>query len=411
MFNQLKSLLVTDTGKDTSVVFGGTILNVLAGGLFFIFAPRILGAADYGLFSTVIGTGILATSIANFGIDTGILRFVKKGSADSKKYLSIAAKSYFILGIVVALAGLIVSPIIAAFLNQSQITNLLRIAFASTVVLLFTNLYVAGLQAERQFVKASAVNISSNLARLIILISAAAFLKADLLFMTLLFFLAPIVSVIVGQIYLKLKIEDVKTENLLTFHKYNFWIALTLIITSVPYDNYLLLKFSGPVQAGIYAAPFKILTFVHQFAGNYTRVLASRFTSFDTKVKARVFAIKSGAIVLLFAVGLLILAAVASPLVTLIFGEEFVSSVNVFRLLIIGFAFFFATTIPVSLILYYFGKSQVNFWLTLTKTVIFVVLLLILVDKYQALGAAMAFAISEAISFTLSASYAFFKLR
>src|SRR3989344_4423453 len=73
----IENLLYTRTSKDTAVVFTGTFVNVLAGGLFFILAPRILGPSDFGLFSTVIATGMLAANIANFGIDTGILRFAK----------------------------------------------------------------------------------------------------------------------------------------------------------------------------------------------------------------------------------------------------------------------------------------------------------------------------------------------
>ena len=81
MFSLIKNLILTDTGKDAVIVSIGTFINIVAGGLFFILTPRILGPEDYGLFSTVIATGLMAASIANFGIDTGILKFAKLGSS------------------------------------------------------------------------------------------------------------------------------------------------------------------------------------------------------------------------------------------------------------------------------------------------------------------------------------------
>lgn len=411
LLKNFKHILNSNTSKDTFAIFIGTCVNVVAGGLFFIITPRVLGPADYGLFSTVIGTGVLATSMANFGIDAGILRFIKKSSQESKKYLSVATQSYLILGVVVAFLGFWLSPLLASYFGQVQITNLLRIAFAATILLLFTNLYVAALQADRKFIEASIVNISSNLARLAIFALSALFLKVDLAFVSFLFFLSPLVSLAVGQMYLKLKVEKFENEKFFSFHKYNFWIALTLIFTSIPYDNYFLLKFSGPVQVGIYAAPFKILTFVHQFASNFTRVLASRFASFDTNIKVRTFAIKSGLFVILFSIGLLVLAIASKPLLTIILGPGYLGSSIIFRWLTLGFIFFFAATIPSSIILYYFGKSQVNFYITLIKTIIFILLLLILSTNYQAAGAAVAFTITEAISFSLTAVYVIHKLR
>jgi len=403
-------LFFTETGKDTAVVFVGTFVNVVAGGLFFIFAPRILGPEDYGLFSTVIGTGILATSIANLGIDTGILRFVKKDSPESNNYLSIALQSYLVLGILIAFLGIFISPLIAEFLKQPQITNLLRVASITTIILLFTNLYVAGLQAKRHFVKAALVNISSNVARLIILAVGALFLKIGLIFITLLFFLIPIISVIMGNLFLPIRISKIEKEKVLNFHKYNFWIALSLIVTSIPFDNYLLLKYSGPLQAGIYAAPYKILTFVYQFSSNFTRVLASRFSSFNTVTKVRNFALKSSAFVLIFSLGLMVLILIASPLINIIFGNEFKNSIPIFRWLTLGFIFFFASTIPTSIILYYLGKSQITFSISFAKIILFTTLLLLLVGRYGAIGAAIAFSITELLTFFLMSSYVLYKL-
>lgn len=416
MISSFKNLLFTGTGKDTTIVFVGTLVNVIIGGLFFILAPRILGPADYGLFSTVVATGIMVASIANFGLDTGILRFAKKDSDQLNKVLSLAFKSYLIFGLTTAILGIFVSRPLANFLGQPNITQLLQIAFVGTIFILLSNFFVAALQAKQEFLKASIVNISSNLARLILLLFALYFFsvgiysqKNSVYFLTALFFFVTIISSVIGRYYLSFKFE--KTDKSLAgkYFKYNIWVAAALIISSIPFDNYFLLKLAGPVQTGLYAAPFKILTFVYQFGGNFTRVLASRFASFDTDQKAIRFSVKAIFFPLLFATGLVILILIASPIISILFGKQYLDSVQILRILSIGFIFFFVSTIPSSLILYYFGKSSVSFIITSLRYILFITLLIILIPSQKAVGAALAFSIAEFVAFLLMSIYVILK--
>jgi len=408
VIKKVRQLIFSETGRDTSIVFAGTFINAAAGGLFFILAPRILGPSHFGLFSTVVATGILATSVANLGIDTGILRFAKNES-HANEVFSVALKSYIILGAVVAILGFFFSSPIAFFLGQPQMVHYLRIAFFFTVFLLLTNFYVAALQAKREFTKASIVNISSNVARILLLIVSTTFFTTGLYSVTFLFFSVTIVSVIFGRLMLRFKYYQKTDLKFGTFFKYNAWIALSLILSSIPFDNYFLLKISGPEQTGLFAAPFKILTFGYQFGGNFSRVLASRFSSFDTDLKAKSFSIKTIGYIGLLILAMLAVIAISRPLVVLFFGPGYEGSIPVMQILAVGFMFFFAGTIPSSLILYYFGKSGVSFALTISRYAVFIILLIILVPIKNALGAAYAFTISEGVAFSSMALYVFIK--
>ncbi len=409
MMNQAKDLLFSDTSRDTAIVFAGTLINVAAGGLFFILVPRILGPADYGLFATVISTSLLATSIANLGLDTGILRFVTKNKVVSESILSLAFKSYLVLGFSTAFLGFLLSPLLANFLGQTQITTLLRIAFSFTIFTLLSNFFVAALQARKEFFKASVVNFSSNITRLALLLIAFYFFLVNVYFLTLIFFSVTLVSVIFGKIFLKFHIRESSAEVKKDYFKFNFWIALSLILSSIPFDNYFLLKLTGPFQAGLYSAPFKLLTFVYQFGGNFTRVLASRFASFENDIMAKQFSLKALPLIAIFVFGLLILYLISAPIVKLLFGREFVEAIPLMKVLIIGFIFFFAATIPSSIILYYFGKSNVSFVITCLRYLVFILLLAALVPTKKAYGAALAFTSSELVNFLAMIGYVAFK--
>lgn len=405
MFKRLLSLVYSDTGKDTAIVFLGTLINVIVGGLFFVFAPRFLGPADYGLFSTVIATALMVTSIANFGIDSGILRFAKTDPT----VIPLAFKTYSVLGFAAALIGFFLAPYLANFLNYPQISQLLQIAFFGTVLLLLSNFFIASLQAKSQFIKASTVAVVSNAARLAILLIAIIFFKINIYFLTALFFAVPVISIIFGMIYLPINFE--KSRNSKIFFKYNSWIASALILSSIPFDNYYLLKLSGPIETGLYFAPFKILTFVYQFAGNFTRVLSSRFSSFETNQKVINFAKKSLIFPAVSVIGLFILILISTPVINIIFGQEFKDAVNIMRILAVGFIFFFISTVPSSIILYYFGKSKISFIITAIKYLLFISLLSILVPNLKAVGAAFAFSISELMSLIFMSLYCLVKLQ
>src|SRR3990167_10653734 len=333
MIKNLINLSFTQTGKDTGIVFLGTLINVIIGGLFFILAPRILGPADYGLFSVVLATGLMAFNFANFGIDTGILRFVKPDQGETnQKYLKLAFKAYFVIGLLILFLGYLFSPAIARLLNAPQTENLLRIAFGATIFSLLGNFFVAALQTQKQFIKASVVNISSNAARLVILAVASYFLTIDLYFLTILVYSVTILYVIFGKIFVPLDFLKVKEEHLhfRHFFSYNFWVAASLAISAVPFDNYLLVKIAGPIATGLYAAPIKILATTYQFAGSFSRVLASRYSSFDSNQKAIEFSRKAIPLVGATFIGLIATGFLASPIVRLFFCHQYQESIQIF---------------------------------------------------------------------------------
>lgn len=410
MIDTAKDLFFDKTHKDSYVVLVGTIANVVAGGIFFIIVPRILGPLNYGILSAALATGLAANAIANFGIDTGILRF-SKNPEKLKEILSIAFKSYIILGIASALLGLIFSDFIAQLINTPQIAPLVKIAFAFNIFLLLTNYYVAALQIKGQFAKASFINFASNILRIFLVIIFAYFVSLNLTTITFIFFAVPLVSVILGQLFSPFHSQRTSKNTVKEFYRYNSWIALALIISTLPFDNYILLKYAGALQAGLYAAPFKILTVSYQLGGNLTRVFATSLNTVNSASDVKIFAKKSLSIISIFIIGLLFLLLTKDFIIKILFSKSYAASGNLFSILIFGFIFFFLNTIPSSIILYHFGKSSVTFFITVAKYLSFILLLLILVPNLKAEGAAYAFTAAELLSLVLMSTYVITKLK
>lgn len=411
MISEIKKLAVTETGKDTFIVFWGTVINIILGGSFFILAPRFLGPSNYGLFAAVYATSVFTVRLTSLGIDTGILRFTNKVSQKSSDFLSIAFKWYLVLGIAAAIFGFIISPRLAQLLGQPQIATLLKIAFISTILFHITNLLTSALQAKREFLKASILLIANNAIRLILVFSLAYFFVVNLTSLTLIFFASTLAAVVIGGYFMPIEITKINVDLQKQFFKFNFWVWLSLSLSAIPFDNYLLLKISGPLQAGLYAAPFKILNYAYQVGGNFTAVLASRFSSFDTPQKAIVYSKKAIIFPLIFSAAFIFVIIFANTIVTVFFGKQFESAAQILRILSIGSIFFFIATIPSSVILYYFGKSNVSFIITVLKYLLFVILLLFFIPKMQSIGAAYAFSVSEGFALVAMAAFVLIKFR
>ena len=58
---KVNGYLVTDTDKDSLIVFTGGIVNVLIGRIFSIVTPRTLGLFQYGFFAVAIATGVMVS--------------------------------------------------------------------------------------------------------------------------------------------------------------------------------------------------------------------------------------------------------------------------------------------------------------------------------------------------------------
>lgn len=411
MITRIKNLLLTETSKDTGVVFVGTLVNVFLGGLFFIISPRILGPSAYGLFATVFATSTMVVRLSSLGMDTGILRFAHINSQKANQFLTIAFKWYLVIGLVVATIGFFISPALAIILNQPQITNLLRLAFASTILFQLTNLFTAGLQARQEFAKASIALIANNAARLIFLLAGSYFFTLNLYSLSIIFFAATIVSTLLGKLFLPFNLQKIDKSAQQDFFKFNMWVWISMSIASIPFDNYFLIKMAGAFQTGLYAAPFKLISYAYQLGGNFTSVLASRFATFNTDSKAKEFSAKAAILPLIFSSAFIIPISFPSFVISLFFGRTYLQAAQILQILSLGAIFFFVSTIPSSIIFYYFGKSNVSFTITVFRFTLMVGLLIILIPTQKAVGAAWAFTLSEIFSFVMMTSYVFLKFK
>ena len=84
-YNLFSGALDTATFRQSSITFGGTILNAAFGAIFYILAARFLGPANFGLLSVAIAVLTLLADVGDLGTDTGLVNFVAKNIDKNKK--------------------------------------------------------------------------------------------------------------------------------------------------------------------------------------------------------------------------------------------------------------------------------------------------------------------------------------
>ena len=106
---ELFRLSKSKIGKDSAVVLFGNFLSAGLGFSSTILITRTLGPSEFGLFSIALAVMGLASQISDFGISTGLVRFVSLYlKADSQKanlMLKVSLKLEIIIGLIIFLIG------------------------------------------------------------------------------------------------------------------------------------------------------------------------------------------------------------------------------------------------------------------------------------------------------------------
>lgn len=161
----------------------------------------------------------------------------------------------------------------------------------------------------------------------------------------------------------------------------------------------LLTRMQGDVAAGLYGAPFRLvlgLSFVSQGFAGAVYPVATRLLSSDP-VRARRFVTRALRYVAVLAVGMALLGvALASPVIMLLYGPEYVGSVQVMRVLSL-WGGCVSLNIMLSNLLYAAGLPKPVTWQSLVSLILSVGLSLLLVSALSAAGVAVALVAAELV--------------
>jgi O-antigen/teichoic acid export membrane protein len=411
------------TTKAALIVSVAGIVVVLLSYLLRVILARTLTLADYGLFYAVFAVVQLFLFFEGFGTPTALVKFISqfKSQEEYGKIKTIIFSTFFIQLISLSFISLIlylIAPFLAEHYFKTSAAELLIKLFVLYILLGFlfklTRGIFNGFQKFKIFALMEPIRLIIVIFSLFILLALDYGVLAPILafniawILTVLFFVIPLFKTVKFSKY-KISKPYLMGRKLLKFGFPLMFVGVSSKVISY-LDTIVLTYFIGLDQVGIYNAILPsslIFLFLGNALANVLLPVSSEL--WVSKLKDKISSSLNNAykFVLFFTLPLILAVMIyAEFFIGFVFGEGFVPGANVFRILLIGVAFFSIAVMNNS-ILVGVGKTKTVMKILISASIINLILNLILIPSFGIMGAAVSTSFSYIL--VLAFNYNFIK--
>ena len=420
MKDYLIDLIKTRTIKDSFITISGTLVNGTLGLIFYFVMARFLGPTSFGVFSVAVVTLTLVGDIANFGSDTGTVRFVgkfiNKERKKALKFLKLSLKAKIISFLFVFLVGWLLTPfLVLQIFGKPELIFPLRLSLIGVGGYLLFGFSTYSLQAIQRFWVWNGLNISANALRLLIILI--------LIYLGILnaesglgvYIVIPFLGFLVGLRFLP-KFLSVKNENEVAreFFGYNRWVAAFTVIAAVSgrLDTFLTTSLLTLKEVGVYQAAVQLASIVPQIVFALGTVVAPKLAGIKKDSQALDYLKKLQVFVfVLAALGLLLGIPLSKFVIPILYGAEYIASTTPFIVLLLAQAVFLISVPAHTAVFFYFSYPKLFFFIALGHLVIIGGLGTYLIGLYGYLGAALAVLVGNIFNLAIPVTWVILKFK
>lgn len=405
----LKEILSTATFKQSQITILGTIINGILGALFYILVARFLGPSDFGLLTVSVAMLTLIADIADFGTNTGLVRFVPQHLFSDKekafKFLKLGLEIKFLVWGAILILGIYFAPNISDFIfKKNELEIPLKLTMVGVGGALFFTFATAALQAYQKYFLWAAVNILSNFLRLILIFLLFLTSQLSLLSGLIAYIVLPFFGFTLTLLFLPTK-QILSTKNQFSvagqFFKFNRWVALFTIIAAISsrLDTFLTARLLSSFELGIYGAANQLVQSVPQLVGALGAVAAPKFASFTNNKDMTTYLKKFQ----LFVLGLALVGFFAIPvsfyLIPKIFGTPYSAATGPFIILFLAMLVFLISVPIHNSIIFYFGKPNIFVWVSMGHLLIIAIVGYLAIVSFGVIGASITVLLGSIFNF------------
>ncbi len=394
--------------KNTTYLTFAYILQKVISFFYFIFIARMLGVDDVGKYTFAISFTTLSAVFIDWGLSQILIRESAKYKEKAQDYLSATLTFRLIASAVVYLLVFIGIGFFVNLSGYDPITK--QLVYLSGIVMILDSFTLGFWSMFRGFqnLKYEAIAVVVNQIIVISVGSIALFLGLPLHFLIIAYVVGSLFNVFFSGISVKKKLNlslTFKVDKKLIWFllKLSFPFALLAIFGRIYgyVDQVLLYFLSGEKEIAWYTASYKMifaLQFIPSaFAAAIFPAMSSYFIRSHEKLKDLFD--KSMAYLTVLAVPMMFgLASLADRIIKTAYGDEYIPSIIVLQILSIGLIFVFLN-FPIGSLLNATDRQKTNTKLVGLTMVINLILNLILIPKFNYLGACIAFLFSHGFLF------------
>jgi O-antigen/teichoic acid export membrane protein len=389
IFQDILSIL----GSNITVTFSNLINGVLL--------SRILGAAGYGMYSSIIVVPIIVIGFTQLGIRRSAIYHIGHKILPESNIVS----ALFILLLWTSALSIIICGLVYFFSESAPFDPLIIVLVMLTIPLLLLNIFAGGVFLGKDEIKrASIINAGPSLLTLILTIVFVWILKLSVLGSFIAIAAANgIMFIFVYRIF----VRDYANRITWKYHepimksmiKLGLVNAIAIFIMQLNYrlDILMLKKLSNLEEVGFYSLATQIAEQLWYIPYAIETIILSRSANreedqFMDRTVASIFRIS----LMIGLLGSILIFFITPVMVPLIFGKEYISSVPMIQTILPGILILIGFRILNSR-LTGLGKPQIAIFAFIPALVINFVLNILLIPRYGGIGSAWATNVSYAL--------------
>jgi len=362
---------------------------------------RILGAAGFGLYSSIIVVPMIVIGFTQLGIRRSTIYHIGNRLLPEDSIVS----ALFILLIYTSVLSIFICGSVYFFSSTQPFDPLIIVLVLLTIPLLLGNVFAGGVFLGKEEIRrASMLNAGPTLLILIFTIVFVWVIKLSVLGAFLAIFLANLIMFVLNY---RIFILEYRYNITWKYHepliksmvKLGIVNAIAIFIMQLNYrmDILMLKKLSSLEEVGFYSLAMQIAEQLWHVPYAIETIILSRSanTNDDNQVHRTVASIFRVSLLIGLLGGILIFF-VAPPLVPLVFGKEFTQSATMIQIVLPGILLLVGFRILNSR-LTGMGKPQIAIYTFLPALIINFVLNLFLIPRFGGVGAAWATNVSYAV--------------
>lgn len=407
----LKSVVSTATFKQSSITFSGTFINGLLGALFYILTARFLGPADFGILIIAITSLTLVADISELGVGTGLVRFVSGFLSSQKekayRFLKLGLEIKIILAGSLAILGWLVAREVAIIIFQKEaLAAPLRLAFLGVSGMILFTFSVHAFQSFQKFWHWSAIQISINALRLLIIIWFINLGQLNLTNSLITYISMPFIGFVASLFFLPKQFLHVNKEHLVLnqFFHYSKWVALFTLIAAISarLDTFISARLLSTTEVGFYGAATQLVTVIPQIVASLHTVVSPKMAAMGSKQDLTAYMKKVQLLTLALAGAILIASPLVVFLIPFFYGSAYAGSVPSLFIILLLAMLIFLISVPIHMsVFYYFSYPQLFVWISVGHLAIIAILGWHLISLYGAIGAAVTVLVGTIFNFAV----------
>ncbi|WP_457549426.1 flippase [Archaeoglobus sp.] len=402
--NAIAMSIVKKIAKNTGIIIGGDVINKIISLVIIVVLARYLGSAGYGKYAFVLAYLSFFGVIADFGVNSILVRDISRNKSIASKYIGNSA----VMKLIFSILAIILSVIIITLTSYPMDTK--TYVYIASITLLFSSL--SGLYAVlfQVYLKMKYSTVANLIDRFLfaILILELALLNGSLFYVFIAFVFSKFVGMVVSYIYFR-KFVTPKYEIDLRIWKYLLKESWPLTLTTVfvmiymRIDQIMLSIMCGDSAVGYYSVAVSLVESLGIIPGAFMMSVfpfLSEYFQNSKEVYKRIYKLcfkYMSMLIIPIAVGTTLLA---EPIIKLIYGYKYLPSVSALQVLIWSEVFVFIGVVY-NQILISANKQNIIIILTGTSAIINIILNILLIPIYGIVGAGIATVISYAFGFLI----------